>query len=61
MVWKRCVCDVDDFLILHSGRPIPSDSERVQRNEGVAIVFDSILARVWKDIVVEYGFQLALV
>ena len=35
----NAVCDVDEFLILHSCRPIPSYDERVERNEGVAIVF----------------------
>ena len=43
------MCDVDDFLILHSGRPIPSDGEGDERNEGVVIVFGPVLARVWKD------------
>ena len=37
----NAVCDVDEFLILHSCRPIPSYDERVERNEGVAIVFVS--------------------
>ena len=27
-------------MILHFGRQIPSDGERVERNEGVVIVFD---------------------
>ena len=34
------VYDVDSFLILHSGCPVPGTGEKVERNEGVGIVLD---------------------
>ncbi len=41
--------EVDGFVILHSGRPVPVGDEAVERNEGVGIVLDSGMAKVWKD------------
>ena len=41
--------DVDGFLILHYGRPIPGQGERVERNEGVGIVLDPSMAESWRE------------
>ena len=37
---KRCIYSVSNFTVLQSKRPRPEQSERVERNEGVAIVLD---------------------
>ena len=34
------IYDVDGYLILHSGRAVPGEGEKVERNEGVGIVLD---------------------
>ncbi len=36
-------------VILHSGRPVPVGDEAVERNEGVGIVLDPVMAQIWKD------------
>ena len=41
--------EVGGYLILRSGRPIPTGDEAVERNEGVGIVLDPGMARLWKD------------
>ena len=41
--------EVDGYVILHSGRPVPVGDEAVERNEGVGIVLHSGMAKVWKD------------
>ena len=43
------VYNVDGYLILHSGHPIPGDGEKVERNEGVGIVLDPCMAENWKE------------
>lgn len=43
------VYDVDGFLILHSGRPVPGKSEKGERNEGVGIVMDPCMGESWKE------------
>ena len=46
------MCDVDGFLILHSGRPVPGSDEKVERNEGVVevhIMLDSSMGSCWKN------------
>jgi hypothetical protein len=45
----NAVYDVDGYLVLHSGRPIPDGGDRVERNEGVGIVLDPSLAKVWRN------------
>ena len=52
MVWAGYTCtvyDVDGFLILHSGRPVPGTGEKVERNEGVGIVMDPSMVSCWKN------------
>ena len=34
------VYDVDGYLIPHSGRAVPGEGEKAERNEGVGIVLD---------------------
>ncbi len=41
--------NVDGYLILHSGRPVPAAGERVERNEGVGLVLDPIMAESWRE------------
>ncbi len=45
---KMHVYEVDGHLILHSGRPVPSVGEKVERNEGVGIVLNPFMVRCWK-------------
>ena len=33
----------DGYIMLHSGRPVPSDGEATERNEGVGIALDPIM------------------
>ena len=42
------VYEVDAFVLVHFGRPIPADGEPVQRNEGVGIVLNSAMATAWR-------------
>ena len=42
------VYSVSNFTILHSGRPRPEQSERVECNEGVAIVLDPQMTDAWR-------------
>ncbi len=41
--------EVDGFVILHSGRSVPVGDEAVERNDGVGIVLDPVMAQIWKD------------
>ena len=43
------VYDIDGYLILHSGRPVPGEGVKVERNEGMAIVLDPCMVKNWKD------------
>ena len=43
------VYDIDGYLILHSGRPVPGEGVKVERNEGVAVVLDPCMVKNWKD------------
>ena len=40
--------EVEGYTILHSGRPIPGDTDAVERNEGVGIVLDPQLKEAWR-------------
>ena len=42
------VYDVDGFLMVHSGRPVPGDSDLVIRNEGVGIIMSPNVAAAWR-------------
>ena len=37
------------YTLLHSGRPLPSDSDRATRNEGVGIVLDEKASAAWRN------------
>ena len=41
------VYDVDDFVMIHSGKPLRSGD--VLRNEGVGIVMNPVVAAAWRD------------
>ena len=43
------VYEVDGFVLVHSGRPIPADEEPVQRNAGVGILLNPTMAAAWRD------------
>ena len=43
------VYEVDGFVLVHSGRPIPADGEPVQRNAGVGILLNPTMATAWRD------------
>ena len=43
------VYDVDGFLILASGRPVPRTGEKVQTNNRVGTVLDPSMVSCWKD------------
>ena len=45
----NAIYDVDGFLILHSGCPVPGVGERVERNEGVWLVLDLSMAERWRE------------
>ena len=62
--WKNCVVlkcisktkwfgqdvyEVDGFVLVHFGRPIPADGEPVQRNEGVGILLNPTMAAAWRN------------
>ncbi len=50
MKWfGNALYDVDGYLILHSGRLVPAAGERVERNEGVGLVLDPIMAESWRE------------
>ena len=40
--------EVEGYTILHSGRPIPGDTDIMERSEGVGIVLDPHLAEAWR-------------
>ena len=46
----NAIYDVDGYLILHSGHPVPGVGERVERNEGVGLVLDLSTAESWRDV-----------
>ena len=43
------VYEVDGFVLVHFGRPIPADGEHVQRNAGVGILLNPTIAAAWRD------------
>ena len=48
MVWSKYIRDRRVHTILHSGRTIPGDGDIIERNEGVGIVLDPLLADAWR-------------
>ena len=42
------VYDVDGFVMVHSGRPVPGDSDLAIRNEGVGIIMSPNAAAAWR-------------
>ena len=44
----QIIYEVEGYTILHSGRPIPGDGDIIERNEGVGIVLDPLLADAWR-------------
>ena len=49
MVWEA-VYEVQGYTILHSGNPIPGESQTTKRNEEVVIVLDPQMKTAWKEI-----------
>ena len=44
----QAMYNVEGYTILHSGRPVPGDAQRVERNEGVGIVLDPQMTAAWR-------------
>ena len=44
------VWNANGFTLLHSGRPMPDESEPQVRNEGVGIVLNEQATTAWKDV-----------
>ena len=42
------IYEIEGYTILHSGRPVPGDGDIIERNEGVGIVLDPLLADAWR-------------
>ena len=40
--------EFEGYTILHSGRPLPEEAP-MERNEGVGIVLDPVMAQAWRD------------
>ena len=45
----QAVYNVEGYTILHSGRPIPTETLEVKRGEGVGIVLDTHMTMAWRD------------
>ena len=43
------VYEVDGFVMVHSGRPLPIGNDSVLRNEAVGIVMNPVVAAAWRD------------
>jgi len=43
------VYEVDGFILVHSGKPLPSGDDPVLRNEGVCIVMNPVVAAAWRE------------
>ncbi len=44
----QAVYMVEDFTILHSGRPVPEEAA-MERNEGVGIAMDPSVTMAWRE------------
>ena len=40
--------EIEGYTILHSGRPVPDDTDTVERNKSVGIVLYPCLAEAWR-------------
>ena len=40
--------NIDNYTILHSGRPVLASGEMIERNEGVGIVLDPRMSEAWR-------------
>ena len=45
----RGVYEVDGFVMVHSGRSLPTGDDPALRNEGVGIVMSSAVATAWRN------------
>ena len=45
----QAVYNVEGYTILHSGRPIPTETQAAERGEGVGIVLDPHMTMAWRD------------
>ena len=43
------VYEVDGFVMVHSGRPLPNEDDPVLRNEGVGIMMSPVMAVAWRN------------
>ena len=43
------LCDVEGYLILHSGRPLPDDDSPMVQDEGVGTVLDHEMTAAWRE------------
>ena len=41
--------EVDGFVMVHSGKPLPSGDDLVLRNKGVGILMNPVVAAAWRD------------
>ena len=41
--------DVDEFVIVHSGRPVSGECDLVNKNEGVGIIVSPMVAAAWRN------------
>ena len=45
----QAVYNVEGYTILHSGRPIPTETQAAERGEGIGIVLDPHMTMAWRD------------
>ncbi len=43
------IYNINDFTVLHSGHPIPTNREAAERNKGVGIVLDPRMSEAWRN------------
>ena len=46
--FEQRIYDVDGFVMVHSGQPLPGDSDLAIRNEGVGIIMSPNVAAAWR-------------
>ena len=44
----QAMYNVEGYIILHSGCPVPGDAQRVERNAGVGIVLHPQMTAAWR-------------
>ena len=45
----QAVYEVEGYTILHSGHPIPEESQTAEQNDGVGIALDPQMKTAWKE------------